>query len=156
MNHKEEKQTAVEYLYRNIKHLCNINDYGVLNILFETATEMYNEETMITENTSDGYHTFKLLYDIRKAYNVALFNEWAKLYADYNVHKSKKHFDGEYPFGDENWFIVSAKLPSGQISNHYHISDWDLFKISETPKALFEFDGHTSQDVIDRLLSIKY
>lgn len=101
---------------------------------------------------SDGYHTFKELYDFRKTYNVALFNEWA-LSNKYGVHKSWKHNDGELCFGG-GWFIVVAILPNGQISNHYESKDWDLFKIPETEKAICEFDGHTPQDVISRLMNI--
>lgn len=114
-----------------------------------------NEEIKILERVnfeggiSDGYHTFSSLYDIRKVYNAALFNEWG-LTNKYNVHKSKKHYDGELCFGG-GWFIVTAELPTGQISNHYRLEDWDLFKIPETEEALFEFDGHGTQDVIDRL-----
>jgi len=106
---------------------------------------------------SDGYHSFNELYEFRKIYNAALFNEWME-YSNYtsedkpkyNVHKSWKHFDGELCFGG-GWFIVVAVLPTGQISNHYEAKDWDLFKIPETEKALFEFDGHTSEDVLNRL-----
>lgn len=120
-------------------------------------------------NISDSYHTFDILYEIRKAYNVALFNELAnpntvRFFQDdtqfdgvnsitgnrYQVHKSKRHFDGEECFGG-GWFIVVANLPTGQISNHYKLEDWDLFKIPEYEKALFEFDGHTTKDVINRL-----
>ena len=123
--------------------------------LCHQAKEMEDDANKITENTSDGYHTFKTLYDIRKAYNVALFNEWGKYDKPYyNVHKSRKHYDGEYPFGNDNWFIVCAELPNGQISNHYTMDNWDLFKIPETDKSLFEFDGHTTNDVNDRLLKI--
>lgn len=118
---------------------------------------------------SDGYHTFDELYEFRKVYNAALFNEWAKewrMYNEgtlgsnipiekgvYNVHKSLKHNDGELCFGG-GWFIVVAVLPDGQISNHYKLEDWDLFKIPEKDKALFPFDGHTGQDVINRLKNI--
>lgn len=138
------------------------NGYGVPKEWREEAQAMYKAETAITENTSDGYHTFKTLYEIRKAYNVALFNDWAtqdalsdwKIVPKYRVHKSRKHYDGEFPFGQDNWFIVCAELPSGQISNHYPIEDWDLFRIPETTKALFPFDGHTTDDVIHRLLTI--
>lgn len=101
---------------------------------------------------SDGYHTFNELYEFRKVYNATLFNEWA-LHGKYNVHKSWKHHNGELCFGG-NWFIVVALLPTGQISNHYQDKDWNLFKIPETENALFEFDGHTSKDVIDRLIKI--
>lgn len=107
---------------------------------------------------SDGYHTFKELYDIRLAYNVALFNDWAEggywnYEPLYNVHKSWKHYDGELCFGG-GWFIVVAQLPTGQISNHYEAIHWDKFRIPEKEKALFEYDGHTTQDVIERLINL--
>jgi hypothetical protein len=100
-------------------------------------------------DVSDGYHTFNELYEFRKLYNACLFNEWAKQ-DKYDVHKSKKHFEGEECFGG-GWFIVVAILPTGQISNHYKMEDWDLFKCNEVEKALYEFDGHTSKDVLKRL-----
>jgi len=105
-----------------------------------------------TDKVSDGYHSFEELYEFRKVYNAVLFNEWTEQ-GKYFVHKSKKHDDGELCFGGE-WFIVVAMLPSGLISNHYHIKDFDLFKIPETEKCLFEFDGHTSNDVLQRLKSL--
>jgi hypothetical protein len=111
--------------------------------------EKEKEQIKITEDTSDGYHTFKELYEFRKVYNAALFNEWA-IKEEYLVHKSWKHNDGELCFGG-GWFIVVALLPSGQISNHYEAKDWDLFKIPERPTAMFEFDGHTAQDVLNRI-----
>ncbi len=137
-----------------------------------------NDITDITDpnismsQVSDGFHTFEELYEFRKIYNAALFNEWAKNYdpkysglndsdfpnyskmrAHYNVHKSWKHSDGELCFGG-GWFIVCAKLPAGLISNHYERKDWDLFKIPEVEKSMFEYDGHTSQDVLTRLKAL--
>ena len=100
-------------------------------------------------NISDGYHTFNELYEYRLLYNASLFNELAKQ-GLYDVHKSKKHSDGTIPFGDENWFIVMAELPTGQISNHYEMRDWDLFNVPEKEKAN-PYDGHSLQDVVKRL-----
>ena len=107
----------------------------------------------VSGDTSDGYHTFNELYDFRKAYNAALFNEWAAS-GKYSVHKSKRHFDGEDCFGG-GWFIVVAQLPDGQISNHYEMKDWDKFQLPETDKALFEYDNHTGADVLHRLFSLR-
>jgi hypothetical protein len=107
------------------------------------------EPVAIDGNTSDGYHTFNELYEFRKAYNAALFNEWAAG-GKCSVHKSWRHHDGELCFGG-GWFIVVAVLPDGQISNHYEAKDWDLFAVPETECALFEFDGHTGADVVERL-----
>lgn len=100
-------------------------------------------------NVSDGYHTFNELYEFRKVFNAALFNEWF-WQGVYNVHKSNRHNDGELCFGG-GWFIVVAVLPNGQISNHYESKDWDLFKIPEQERALFPFDGHTANDVLERI-----
>lgn len=114
---------------------------------------------------SDGYHTFGELYEFRKVYNAELFNEWAKQKGfddgvnyhynmpKYDVHKSWKHHDGELCFGG-GWFIVVAVLPTGQISNHYEAVDWDLFNIPEVEKAKYEFDGHTLNDVLNRLKAL--
>ena len=100
------------------------------------------------ENISDGYHTFKELYEFRKLYNAAFFNELSKNNVC-KVHKSKRHSDGELCFGG-GWFIVMAELPTGQISNHYELSDWDLFQCNEQEIA-DEWDGHTPEDVIERI-----
>lgn len=107
---------------------------------------------MESKDVSDGYHTFHELYNFRKVYNAALFNEWAD-YNKYKVHKSIRHYDGEECFGG-GWFIVIAMLPFGQISNHYKINDWDLFDIPYYERALYPYDGHTSQDVLFRLLDV--
>jgi len=115
----------------------------------KTSDAEKQEPIKIDGNTSDGYHTFNELYEFRKAYNVALFNEWASG-GKCSVHKSWRHHDGELCFGG-GWFIVVAVLPQGQISNHYEAKDWNLFAIPEVERALFEFDGHTGNDVIERL-----
>lgn len=110
--------------------------------------KIYPEDKDI-EKFTDGYHSFEELYDYRLLYNAALFNEFAKQNL-YDVHKSKLHSDGEVPFGDSNWFIVMAELPTGQISNHYEMKHWDLFNIPEKQRANV-YDGHSPQDVADRL-----
>jgi len=102
---------------------------------------------------SDGYHTFRELYNFRKVYNAVLFNEWARQ-GKYQIHKSLRHDDGETCFNSNDYFIVVAMLPTGQITNHYKIADWDLFDVPETVTALFPFDGHTPNDVLIRLTKL--
>lgn len=139
-------------------------------IVFNRAIKASDIDTNLI---TDGYHTFNELYEFRKMYNAVLFNSWAKEYMLkeqqikngftqanmafplYDVHKSWKHYDGEWCFEQEKvWFIVSAMLPTGLISNHYKAEDWDLFKVPEVEKALFKFDGHTAQDVLTRLKAL--
>ncbi len=121
-----------------------------------TVIDIADEKTLRSGidvgEVSDGYHTFNELYEFRKVYNAALFNSFNK-HDLYNVHKSEYHHDGGKCFGG-GWFIVVAILPGGQISNHYEMKDWDLFKIPSVEKALHEFDGHTASDVLERLKSI--
>lgn len=104
------------------------------------------------DDVSDGFHTIGELYRFRAIFNAVLFNEWASQ-AKYFVHKSRRHYNGELCFGG-GWFIVAAKLPAGLISNHYPMEVWDLFHIPETEKSIFEYDGHTSSDTLQRLISL--
>lgn len=140
-----------------------ISEKGIEKIRFFNGTRFESDPheseithwlEKVTDNNdiSDGYHTFRELYDFRKVYNAALFNVWFTM-GYYNVHKSFRHYDGELCFGG-GWFIVVAVLPTGQISNHYELKDWDLFNIPAKDKALFPFDGHNSADVLERLKSV--
>ena len=106
-----------------------MNEIKSINVIIDK----YNQTGIDTGEISDGYHTFNDLYEFRKLYNALLFNEWAKN-KTIEVYKSKRHFDGEECF-DGGWFIVVAMLPTGQISNHYKLEDWDLFKIPEYEKS---------------------
>lgn len=98
---------------------------------------------------SDGYHTFNELYRYRMLYNAAFFNLLARN-GQVEVCKSRKHSDGEKCFGSDDWFIVMAILPTGQVSNHYESKYWDLFDVPERETA-FEYDGHTPNEAADRL-----
>lgn len=122
-----------------------------------TEQKVIDDELCKSGEASDGYHTFNELYDYRMLYNAAFFNKLAyydnqtggSWKVEYDVHKSKKHSDGENCFGG-GWFIVMAELPAGQISNHYEMKYWDLFKIPEKEKANV-WDGHTPKEAADRL-----
>ena len=103
------------------------------------------QEQIDMGKVSDGYHTFNELYYYRMLYNAAFFNLLPKEW----VHKSKRHHTGEECFGG-GWFIVMANLPTGQVSNHYELKDWDLFKVPEKEFA-DEWDGHTPQEAAERL-----
>lgn len=95
---------------------------------------------------SDGFHTFNSLYRQRLILFAALCNTYSEL-----AWKSKRHFDGEVPFGG-GWFIVGINTPEGQYTYHYELKDWDLFKCQELECAP-QWDGHTDADV-ERLLSL--
>lgn len=120
----------------------------LLAVVDEAVAQATRYRAPVTEGTSDGHHTFAELYTYRMLYNAALFNEWRK-WGVYDVHKSTRHHDGEECFGG-GWFIVVAQLPTGQISNHYPMSDWYRFRIPERPLAA-KWDGHTPAEAAERL-----
>jgi len=130
------KDTADVYYARGFRFAC---DFALSLIEF-----LQKEQTDMGE-VSDGYHTFNELYYYRMLYNAAFFNLLPKEL----VHKSKRHHTGEECFGG-GWFIVMANLPTGQVSNHYELKDWDLFKVPEKEFA-DEWDGHTPQEAAERL-----
>lgn len=100
------------------------------------------------ETYTDGYHSFKELYEFRLHYNAAFLN-MAHRYGEMVCWKSRYHQDGS---SIEGWFIVGAILPSGkQITNHYPLKCWDLFKLPHYPSSPVPFDGHTPKDCLNRL-----
>ena len=134
-----EKTEALEIvLYDGGQPLCELISVDDARLVRDLMNE---QEEQIQE-----------LYDFRLIYNALLFNEWSK-HDTIEVYKSKKHSDGELCF-DGEWFVVVAILPTGQITNHYHIKYWDYFQIKEYPQVKDEFDGHTPIDVLNRLKSM--
>jgi hypothetical protein len=102
---------------------------------------------------SDGYHTFDELYEHRITLFIALCKQFAYLELEFgpvsNIWRSKLHHDGsEY----EGWFIMGIGKDKGtQISYHLPISKWEETKFARTLENAPEWDGHTSQDVLERL-----
>ena len=95
---------------------------------------------------TDGSHSFSELYTMRKLYNAAIFNSWAKM-GLYDVHKSRNHNDGELCFGGD-WFIVCAITPVGTISNHYRTEDWELFNVPEEKTAKTIYNNEKTEDIL--------
>jgi hypothetical protein len=106
---------------------------------------MNNIQKQIDENTSDGYHTFKELYEHRHMLFIALMHMMPGL-----SWRSKLHADGTSFHG---WFIAGISLPKGDITYHLPNELWTLIdgsNIKVLPNAP-EWDGHTANDVIERL-----
>ena len=97
----------------------------------------------------DEYHTLEELYEYRMLYNAHAAQGW--LSAGVPVVKSWHHSDGEECFGG-GWFIVTAQLPTGQVSNHYPAKDWELFDVPWVDVAP-EWAGPTPPQAADRLLN---
>ena len=51
----------------------------------ESVNQFISEHIIDKGKISDGYHTFDELYEFRKVYNAALFNEWANCNTSTNI-----------------------------------------------------------------------
>jgi hypothetical protein len=98
---------------------------------------------------SDGYHTFGELYEHR----ITLFIKLCVLYQKNNyyksVWKSKLHSDGS---SFDGWFILGInKEKSKQITYHLPMDKWDITRFADELEKAPEWDGHTSNDVLERI-----
>ena len=127
--------------------VCTIPDNKTATLaraVIELTAELKSGEA------SDGYHTHNELYEYRMLYHAHAALAWAL--DGVEVTKSWNHSDGEPCFGG-GWFIVTAQLPTGQVTNHYPERDWPLFDVPEVERPT-EWDGHTPQDAAARLRAI--
>lgn len=94
--------------------------------------------------TSDGYHTFDELYEHRMYLFAVICNQNSD-----KAWKSLKHHDGTMY---DEYFIVGVTTDEGDYTYHYHMDNWEHFKVKEIEFAP-EWDGHVPSD-ITRLLSL--
>lgn len=92
---------------------------------------------------SDGYHTFLELYEHRHILYLSLMASHPEL-----SWKSVLHSDGGFYPG---YFIAGMNLPTGQISYHLPEHLWEAC-VGVRHERAPEWDGHTSNDVIERLM----
>lgn len=112
--------------------------------------KLYGEECKC-----DGYHTFDELYDHRFTLFIALCRVLLEKavpgepYLNGGIWRSKLHRDGTMFDG---WFVMGIRTDhSHQITYHLPLSRWAETDFAFTYKRAPEWDGHTSDDVIDRL-----
>lgn len=130
---------------------------GLLDSYIQTIPD-YNQHIMqtirnsialmpsaVNGSTSDGYHTFDELYEHRTVLFSVICNSHTDL-----AWKSRHHHDGTM-FDD--MFIVGIQTPAGQCTYHCENQYWDLFRVPELERAP-EFDGHTPEDVLQRIQSL--
>lgn len=107
-------------------------------------SEVYLEASTI-DQISDGNHNFAELYGHRYLLFILLANT---NYWTFKPWKSRLHKDGtSYP----GYFVAGLKLPTGQISYHLPLRYWNMLEARSLLRA--EWDGHTSQDVLRRILA---
>lgn len=107
-------------------------------------------------NISDGYNTFGELYTHRiTLYKALCKNLWRNTShgAENPIWMSKKASNGSFL---DHWFLLGIhRTPGLQITYHLPLSEWEECKLFATvlDKAP-EWDGHTSEEVIERLNNV--
>jgi hypothetical protein len=99
----------------------------------------------VDENTSDGYHTFKELYDHRHA----LFKVILVLLPT-RAWKSRLHHESD---GDmyEGSFIAGIETDEGPIRYHLDNAHWDSLYTVKTRERAPKWDGQGSDVTVPRL-----
>lgn len=95
-------------------------------------------------SVSDGYHTFDELYEHRHALYIALMQSNKDVSWYSNVHSDGTVMD--------NWLLAGMDLPTGQISYHIPARMVDRLEGIKRLQIAPAWDGHTSEDVVDRLI----
>jgi len=128
----------------------------------EAINQLIKDSGVDTNLISDGYHTFNELYEHRIVLFVALcrlmVRDWQRLPSstDFDkpwnkcpVWRSLAHSDGSVWDG---WFILGIHQIDGfQITYHLPMSKWDECEFGLTLDCAPKYDGHTSNDVLERL-----
>ena len=130
--------------------MARIQVTGDLEITsYDQAVEILGEllPMLTSHDIRDEHHSMAELYHYRMLYNAVAIMAWRR--EGISVVKSLKHHDGEFCFGG-GWFIVTAQLPTGQVSNHYQTQHWDLFAVPEVEEAP-QWDGHTPDEAAKRI-----
>lgn len=116
--------------------------------VIEGVNNVIKNSGIDTNKVSDGYHSFGELYEHRFELYVALCRSLHRN-EDGFIWKSKIHSDGSCYDG---WFLLGIGTIDGlQVTYHLPTSKWDDCLFAETLEKAPEWDGHTSNDVLERL-----
>jgi len=129
--------------------------FGFLKVPIEHKLIRAEGEELIV---SDGFHTFDELYEHRIILFIALCRKISEPLPDsyseegIEVWRSRFHSDGS---SYEGWFILGINKELGQqISYHLPLSKWEETDFAETLDKAPEWDGHTANDVLERLKTL--
>lgn len=112
----------------------------------EAATVDEEADPVDKGEISDGFHTFNELY----AHRVRLFSTLMRAFAE-NAWWSFCHSDGEQY---EGWILAGIDTPAGTVTYHLPESEIEYLPVGTEIEFGKEWDGHTANDVLERLISL--
>lgn len=128
------------------------------NVLIGQLMKLVGLENFVdVGEVSDGFHTFNQLYEHRNLLFCFLLTLiYRENLSKFQVWKALKHSDGTmFDSNNGDWFIAGLSDETGSRQITYHMSKsryWGLLDIPEREFAP-EYDGHSPDDVLERLVS---
>lgn len=116
-----------------------------VNNLNELIHALKNSGLLSAKKIEDKYYSIGDLYSHR----LAIFRLLSHIYKD-RAWKTKKHREDSM-FNDS--FMVGIETDKGMATYHFKIDNYDLFEVKEIEIGP-AYDGYTSDDVLERLLSL--
>lgn len=150
---KEFEKILDAYGYREAPVYYVVSELSQVNQLIQNLPKNQRE------NVSDGYHTFKELYDHR----IRLWIELCKAKSEQFQNKggvmdfencpvwiTTVHSDGS---SWDGWFVLGVGKEKGQQITYYLPNSYwnECSRFATILEKAPEFDGHTSADVLERL-----
>lgn len=133
-------------------HVADLDEQTITDMVAEMqgAGVLFRErlDGVSVQDVSDGYHTFRELYDHRCVLTAVLATIGA---INGDAWRSKAHHPDDAAIFD-GYFIVGIDLPSGVVTYHYPLTDWDRFEAVQVLEHAPQWDGHSPADTVDRLL----
>lgn len=140
--------TSLEPL--NIRVASELQDVDTLRaLLVQTLRALPGGAKAI----SDGHHTIGELYAHRRALTACLMRLATSIWGGgLPVWRSKEHHPEDGPMF-EGSFIVGIDLPTGTVTYHYNLEEWDDFpEVPILPHAN-KWDGAGPDESVTRLLA---
>jgi hypothetical protein len=137
---KDDLLNMLRWLWGKFEIEESDSEFGPVNL-----NDVGSDKLPDMGEVSDGYHTFNELYHHRAVLFSMICNSYPAI-----AYKSKQHSDSTMY---DNMFIVGIETPFGHATYHYDVKPyWDYFNVKEFEKAP-EWDGHTPDEAIDRILA---
>lgn len=123
--------------------ITNLEEKKVTGFVAEGPEEM---------QVSDGYHTMDELYEHRHRLWITICRVLTRDDIGWNIWRSLFHNDGTTYKG---WFILGINESTGQqITYHLPMKHWNETDFAKTLEKAPLWDGHTPEDVLNRLYKL--
>lgn len=130
---------------------CSPGKYVVIRVNGEVYVDYFHtrlaDQYIEASEVSDGYHSFNELYQHRARLFSTLMHAYPK-----RSWWSHRHHDNKVM---EGWIIAGIDTPEGSVTYPLPVKEIPNLPTSSELTHGREWDGHTADDVLTRLLSLR-